>query len=254
MKLIRYCNNIKDNINYGTLDDKSGMIHELEGSYFDSFARTGNTLALEEVNLLSPVHPGKIVGVGLNYRDHAKEFGLSLPDEPMLFLKPSTTVIDPGSSIIYPEGSKRVDFEGELAIIIGSQVKGCDVDEASKYIFGYTCANDITARDLQKKDGQWSRAKSFDTFLPVGPCIETEVDPANLQVQTYVNGEEKQNSNTSEMVFNVYELVSFISSIMTLEPGDVIITGTPPGVGPLSRGDQVEVKIQNIGVLKNDVL
>ena len=254
MKLIRYCNNIKDNINYGRLDEKSGIIYELERSYFDSFAKTGNTSTLEEVNLLSPVYPSKIVGVGLNYKDHAKEFGLSLPDEPMLFLKPSTTVIDPGSSIVCPEASKRVDFEGELAIIIGNQVKGCDVDEASKYILGYTCANDITARDLQKKDSQWSRAKGFDTFLPLGPCIETEVNPGSLQLQTYVNGEEKQNSYTSEMVFDVYELVSFISNIMTLESGDVIITGTPPGVGPLNKGDQVEVKIQDIGVLKNNVI
>lgn len=199
-------------------------------------------------------NPTKIIAIGLNYHDHAKEMNVSVPEYPLIFMKPPTTVILNGESIIYPHQTKELHYEGELGIVIKEKIKDISKDEAYKFIAGYTCANDVTARDLQRIDGQWTRSKSFDTFCPLGPRIVSYVDPiAGLEIITRVNGNIKQYSNTKNMIFNVYELVSFISYIMTLMPGDVIITGTPPGVGPLVVGDTVEVEIEGIGVLKNMV-
>jgi 2-keto-4-pentenoate hydratase/2-oxohepta-3-ene-1,7-dioic acid hydratase in catechol pathway len=199
-------------------------------------------------------NPSKIIAVGLNYHDHAKEMGMAIPDHPIIFMKPSTTVIKSGDEIIYPSQSKNVHYEGELAIVIKDSVRNVSGKDVRKHIQGYTCANDVTARDLQNIDGQWTRAKSFDTFCPLGPRIVSDLDPTNLNIQTRVNGEVKQNSNTKNMIFDVFELVSFVSSVMTLLPGDVIITGTPPGVGPLKIGDTVEIEIEGIGILKNKII
>ncbi len=201
----------------------------------------------------NPTDPSKIIAVGLNYRDHAKELGMELPDYPLIFMKPSTSVIGDGDEIIYPSQSKELHYEGELAIVMGEKAKNVATAAAHRYIAGFTCANDVTARDLQRLDGQWTRAKSFDTFCPLGPRIVGDINPAALRIQTRVNGQMKQYSTTSNMIFNVYELVSFVSGIMTLLPGDVIITGTPPGVGALLPGDTVEVEIEGIGILKNTV-
>ncbi len=211
-------------------------------------------LSLSKVKLLSPVNPSKIVAVGLNYVDHAKELKMEIPDEPVIFLKPPTSVIGPEEEIIYPSQSCQVDYEAELALIIGREGRFISESQAPEYIFGYTCSNDITARDLQRKDTQWTRAKSFDTFAPLGPWIVTDLDPSNLNIELYLNGELKQSSNSRNMIFRPYQLVSFISQIMTLKPGDVIMTGTPPGVGSLNPGDVVEVKIEKIGVLKNRIV
>lgn len=201
------------------------------------------------------INPSKIVAIGLNYHDHAKEMNVSAPEYPLIFLKPPTTFIPDGESIIYPPQTRELHYEGELAIVIKDRIKNVSKDEAYRHIAGYTCANDITARDLQRIDGQWTRSKSFDTFCPLGPRIVSDVDPlAGLDIITRVNGQVKQHSNTKNMIFSVYELVSFISSIMTLMPQDVIITGTPPGVGPLFIGDTVEVEIEGIGILRNKVI
>jgi 2-keto-4-pentenoate hydratase/2-oxohepta-3-ene-1,7-dioic acid hydratase in catechol pathway len=208
---------------------------------------------LSDVRLLPPTIPSKIVAVGLNYRDHAEELNQELPEEPLLFMKPSTTVIGPEDYIVMPPASERVDYEAELGIIIGKQATRVTAESAGEYILGFTCLNDVTARDLQIKDGQWTRAKGFDTFCPIGPWIETEVDPGDLTIELYLNHERKQKSTTDNLIFDVYKLVSFISGVMTLLPGDVIATGTPSGIGPLTAGDEVEVRIQGVGSLVNRV-
>ena len=213
----------------------------------------GEVLSLEDVTLLPPSQPSKIVCVGLNYVKHAQELKMPLPDEPILFLKPPSAILAPGGQIVYPSSSIQVDYEGELAFVIGKRCRNVSADEAEKYILGYTCFNDVTARDLQRKDGQWTRAKSFDTFAPFGPWIG-KIDPSDADIKTRVNGKLVQDSNTSDLIFSVPRLVQFISSVMTLEPGDVIATGTPPGVGQLQKGDLVEVEIEGIGVLKNSVV
>jgi len=209
---------------------------------------------LDNVRLLPPCNPTKVVAVGLNYGDHARELGFPIPDEPIIFLKPSTTIIGPGDAIVYPRESSHVDYEAELGIVIKDRIRSIKPTEASEHILGYTCANDVTARDLQKKDGQWTRAKSFDTFCPIGPWIETELDPSGLLVESYLNGERKQSSRTSQLIFSIGQIVSFVSCIMTLYPGDLIITGTPAGIGPMQPGDEVEVRIEGIGSLKNTVI
>lgn len=196
----------------------------------------------------------KIICVGLNYRDHAKELGMALPEEPVIFLKPETALIGPEEPIVYPAMSRQVDYEAELAVVIGRQARHVTPDEVGRYIAGFTCFNDVTARDLQKKDGQWTRAKSFDTFAPAGREVVSGVDPGDLLIECYVNGERKQASSTRNLIFPVPELVSFISRIMTLFPGDLIATGTPPGVGPLRPGDVVEVVIEGVGRLRNPVV
>lgn len=213
---------------------------------------TGEVVSLPEVTLLAPCEPSKIVALGLNYRDHAAEFGHPIPEEPLIFMKPNTSVIGPDEDIVYPEMSRRVDYEAELAVVIGKTARNVMEADFRDYVLGYTCINDVTARDLQKKDGQFTRSKSFDTFAPLGPWIETEIsDPDNLTVETYLNGERRQQGNTGNMVFAVPTLVAFISRIMTLLPGDVIATGTPSGIGPMRPGDVVEIKVEGIGTLRN---
>lgn len=217
----------------------------------ESITPTEEVLSFSDVKFLSPTRPSKIVAVGLNYKAHAEEMGKPLPEEPLLFMKPSTAVIANKMRIFLPEMSERVDYEGELAVVIGRKCRKVTPEEAPDYILGYSCFNDVTARDLQQKDGQYTRAKSFDTFAPYGPWISTSVDPLDLKITTRVNGEVRQEGKTSDMIFSPFELVSFISQIMTLLPGDVIVTGTPPGIGPLNDGDRVEVEIEGIGTLIN---
>ncbi len=228
------------------------------GELINNAVRTGafpgRDFTLEEVQLTAPCLPSKVVAIGLNYRDHAEELGLALPDEPILFLKPSTSVIGPGDKIVLPPQSKRVDYEAELAIVISKLARDVSHAKAHEYILGYTCLNDVTARDLQTKDGQWTRAKSFDTFCPIGPWIITDIDVSNLRIELYLNGETKQESRTSNLIFGPAELVEFISGIMTLNPGDVIATGTTSGIGPMKPGDTVEVRIEGIGSLINETV
>ncbi|WP_369425057.1 fumarylacetoacetate hydrolase family protein [Methanothrix sp.] len=213
----------------------------------------GVSYELQDVKLLPPSVPTKVVCVGLNYVEHARELKMELPDEPIIFLKPPSAVVGHNDDIILPERSKRVDYEGELAVVISRRCRGISAEDADDYILGYTCFNDVTARDLQQKDGQWTRSKSFDTFAPVGPWVAqmSVEDAEELDICTRVNGETRQRSNTSDLIFGIGELVEFVSSIMTLEPGDIIATGTPPGVGRLEKGDIVEVEIYGIGVLRN---
>ena len=241
-----------DKIFWGRVEGDEVAVLKL--SPFKGLMESGETFNVNEVKVIAPVTPSKIIGVGLNYKEHAKEMGKPLPEEPLIFLKPSTAVIGPGENIFLPSISNRVDYEGELGVVIKKACKNVSVEEAAECIFGYTCFNDVTARDLQAKDVQYTRAKSFDTFAPLGPFIETDIAPDELEIKTYLNGELKQNSPTSDMIFNVYQLVSFISSVMTLLPGDVIATGTPPGVGPLSPGDRVSIEIEGIGTLTNFVV
>jgi len=197
--------------------------------------------------------PTKVVLVGLNYKDHAKELKMRLPEEPILFLKPPTSLIGHDDSIIYPAQSERVDYEAELAVVMKDTCKDLEPDEVMDYVEGFTCLNDVTARDLQRKDVQWTRAKSFDTFCPVGPEIVRDIEPNNVKIQSYLNGELRQDSNTSNFIFSVEELVSFVSKVMTLQKGDIIATGTPSGIGAMQRGDTVEIKIEGIGTLRNYV-
>jgi len=204
------------------------------------------------IRFLPPVEPTKIVCVGLNYRDHAEELGMELPEEPVLFLKPPSAVIGHDEPIELPDCG-RVDYEGELAVVIARKCKNVSRNEALSYVLGYTCFNDVTARDLQRKDGQWTRSKSFDTFAPIGPYVVCIDNPSNLKIETRVNGIVKQSSTTSNLIFDVPRLIEFVSGIMTLREGDVIATGTPSGVGPLNKGDVVEVEIEGIGVLRNYV-
>ncbi len=210
-------------------------------------------LRFENVKFLPPVKPEKIICIGLNYMDHAKELNMELPEEPIIFLKPPSAVIGHEDFIELPKQSKRVDYEGELAVIIAKRCKNVSREDALEYVLGYTCFNDVTARDLQRKDGQWTRAKSFDTFAPIGPYVACFKDASNLRIQTRVNGKVVQSSTTSNLIFDVPTLIEFVSSIMTLKRGDVIATGTPAGVGELKHGDIVEVEIENIGTLRNYV-
>ncbi|HVG25023.1 MAG TPA: fumarylacetoacetate hydrolase family protein [Thermoanaerobaculia bacterium] len=203
--------------------------------------------------LLPPVVPSKIVCIGRNYADHAKELGNEAPREPIIFLKPPSALLAPFGTIVRPPQSQRVDFEGELAVIIGREAKNVRQGDWRDFVRGFACANDVTARDLQKKDVQFTRGKGFDTFCPIGPCIEDDLDPADLRLTTRVNGEVRQDGRTSQMIFGVPFLIEFITSVMTLMPNDVILTGTPAGVGPLNSGETVEVEIEGIGVLRNAV-
>jgi 2-keto-4-pentenoate hydratase/2-oxohepta-3-ene-1,7-dioic acid hydratase in catechol pathway len=214
---------------------------------------TGNCYQPDAVTLLAPCRPSKIVAVGINYRSHAEEIRMPLPDEPLLFLKPSTAVIGPGAAIMYPAMSRRVDYEAELGVIIGAAAKNVSEKDVRRHILGYTCFNDVTARDLQGKDKQFTRSKGFDTFAPMGPWIETELDPGSVTVQAYLGGVLKQSGSTADLVFSVDRLLAFISRVMTLLPGDVIATGTPAGIGPMRVGDTVEVVVAGIGRLRNTV-
>lgn len=228
------------------------ILKELKDSPFSSLSASGRTYKISEVKILPPCCPTKIVAIGLNYRDHAEEMKKQIPSEPMLFLKPSTSIIGHEDHIVYPSHmSTRVDFEGELAVVIGKTAKKVPSNKSKDYILGYTCMNDVTARDLQSRDIQFTRAKGFDTFAPLGPVIETELDASDLRIRTYLNGVLKQDSRTSNLIFSVPELLSFISNVMTLHPGDIISTGTPSGIAPMNPGDTVEIEIEGIGKLKN---
>jgi 2-keto-4-pentenoate hydratase/2-oxohepta-3-ene-1,7-dioic acid hydratase in catechol pathway len=234
---------------------KEEFIFPLKGSVFGDFRIGDSPIPMSEVILLPPVVPSKIIAIGANYRDHAQEMGRPLPEEPLLFLKPPSAIIGPNDFIAYPRMSKRVDYEGELAVVIRKKAKGlADDAPVEGYILGYTCFNDITARDLQSKDVQFTRAKSFDTFAACGPCIVTDLDPSALHVKTFLNGKLRQSGNTRNLVFSVPYLVRFISRIMTLCPGDIISTGTPSGIGPMLPGDRVDVQIDGIGTLSNQVM
>jgi 2-keto-4-pentenoate hydratase/2-oxohepta-3-ene-1,7-dioic acid hydratase in catechol pathway len=227
----------------------------IDGHPFGDIHRTDQRWAVADVRLLSPILPSKVVCVGRNYADHAAEHGSEVPKEPLLFLKPSTSVIGPQDAIRLPAQSKRVEHEAELAVVIGaSGARRVDRASAQSTIFGYTCANDVTARDLQRSDGQWTRAKGFDSFCPLGPWIDTSVDVSDAEVRCEVNDEVRQLGRTKDMVFDVATLISYVSHIMTLLPGDVILTGTPAGVSPINSGDVVAVRIEGLGELRNPVL
>ena len=238
---------------FGIVDDDEIVV--LRGDpMFSGFDTTEERIPLADVKLLAPVIPrSKVVAVGRNYREHAAELGNEAPAEPLLFLKPNTSVIGPGDTIVRPQQSSRVDFEGELAVVIGSIAKNVSEADAASVVFGYTVANDVTARDLQEKDGQWARAKGFDTFCPLGPVIETEFEVASQGIETRVNGEVRQSGRLDEMVHSVASVIAYASAVFTLLPGDVILTGTPAGVGPIVAGDTVEVTVEGIGTLSNPV-
>ncbi|MBS3976930.1 MAG: fumarylacetoacetate hydrolase family protein [Syntrophomonadaceae bacterium] len=239
------------NEKYGILrDDK---VYVVTGDIFTRWEETGESLSFFNVNLLAPCKPSKIICIGLNYKDHAEEFNLILPEEPVVFLKPPSAVIGPGDEIIKPLQCKRLDYEAELAIVIGRKARNVDPSKAQAYIFGYACGNDVTARDRQPKDGQWTLAKSFDTFCPLGPKIVTDLDASKLAIKCYVNGHLRQNSNTAQMIFDPSFLVSYVSKVMTLFPGDIILTGTPSGVGKVEPGDRVAVEIEHLGRLENPI-
>jgi 2-keto-4-pentenoate hydratase/2-oxohepta-3-ene-1,7-dioic acid hydratase in catechol pathway len=250
MRIVRYSHD--GQMSFGVLEGEH--IAAITPHPFAPFEYSGERLSGDEVRLLAPVLPTKIIAVGQNYADHAREMGKGVPDEPIIFLKPSTAVVGPGDPIIYPTGVDRVDYEGELAVIVGKLGRRLDEADALQAVLGFTCANDVTARNLQERDGQWTRAKGFDTFCPLGPWIETDLDSSDLAVRTLVNDEQRQSSRTSMLVSGVARLLAFISGVMTLLPGDVILTGTPAGIGPLAPGDQVDVEVEGVGVLTNQVV
>lgn len=229
-------------------------INILQGDLFATHSPIGISVGLDEVKLLAPCTPTKAVCIGLNYRDHAAEMKSELPKEPLFFLKPSSALNDPDGDVCYPSISNNLHHEAELAVVIGKTAKHIKAGQAADYIFGYTCANDVTARDIQKGDGQWTRGKGFDTFMPLGPCIETELDPHTLDIKCWVNDELRQTSNTENLIFSVPYLLEFVTKVMTLYPGDVILTGTPSGVGPMQIGDMVTVEIAGIGTLQNRIV
>ncbi len=250
VRIVRF--KVANRTRYGVLE--GSHVVEYSGTPLGTFTRGRRKLPLKQVVLLPPVVPSKIVAIGLNYRDHAEEIGEPVPDEPIFVFKPVTALVGPGDPIVLPPCSTRVDYEGELAIVIRKRCRNVPVERAREYALGYTCLNDVTARDLQRKDGRCMRAKSFDTFAPLGPCIATNIDANAVQIETYVNGERRQASNTKLCVFSVEALIARISQVMTLLPGDVISTGTPAGSGPMRSGDHVEIRIEGIGTLKNSVV
>ncbi|WP_414673059.1 fumarylacetoacetate hydrolase family protein [Kribbella sp.] len=259
MRIARF--SVDDEPKYGVVetDDPEGLVGTVNVLDSDPLYRsaqfTGEKLQLADVRLLAPVIPrSKVVCVGRNYAAHAAELGNDVPKEPLIFLKPNTSVIGPRDGIVYPEQTNDLHFEGELAIVIGRIVRDLPKERVNEAIFGYTIANDVTARDLQKSDGQWARAKGFDTFCPLGPWISTELDVADLRVSTELNGEPKQDGRTSQFIFDIAEVLAYITSFTTLLPGDVVLTGTPAGVGPMLPGDQVSVSIEGIGTLTNKVI
>lgn len=251
MKIYRYKHENKTF--WGTLKEET--LFPLEGSVFGKFKIKKKGVPISKVTLLPPAKPSKIVAIGANYKNHVREMGRELPKEPLIFLKPPSAVVGPSDIIIYPRMTKRVDYEGELALILKKKAHLLgDEKEVAEYILGYTCFNDVTARDLQRKDIQFTRGKSFDTFAAVGPCFATDVDPSQLKLKTFINGKLRQSSSTKNLIFPIPFLVKFISRIMTLEPGDIITTGTPAGVGPMFPGDRVDVQIEGIGTLSNTVM
>jgi 2-keto-4-pentenoate hydratase/2-oxohepta-3-ene-1,7-dioic acid hydratase in catechol pathway len=251
MRIVRFRNRPRAPLAWGWVDgDRVGRI---DGSPFEEFRREKASLALDSVELGAPVQPGKILCIGRNYPAHAAEHGAEVPEIPLVFLKPPSAVIAPGAPVLLPPQSAQVEHEAELAVVIGEGGRWIPAEDADRHVLGFTPANDVTARDLQARDGQWTRAKGFDTFCPLGPWIDTEIDSADLLITCTVNGQMRQMASTRDMVFPVRQLVAYLSSIMTLEPGDVILTGTPAGVGPLSPGDEVTVDIEGLGRLTNPV-
>ncbi|MEV5827510.1 fumarylacetoacetate hydrolase family protein [Spirillospora sp. NPDC052242] len=251
MRIARFSTD--EGMSFGVVEENT--VAAVAAHPFGELTFTGHRYPLADVRLLAPILPSKVIAIGKNYAEHAAEMGGDAPDEPLIFAKPSTSVIGPGEAIAYPEKlSERVDHEGELALVIGRMCREVPASRAAEVILGYTCANDVTARDLQAKDGQWTRAKGFDTFCPLGPWIETEVDPADLAISTTVNGEVRQSARTSQLIHDIPKLVEYVSQVMTLLPGDVILTGTPAGVGPLEVGDEVSVTVENVGTLTNRVI
>ena len=250
MRVVRFLG--KDNNRYyGWINEKK--IGLIEGNIFGEYQRLEPSISLESIDLLPPIVPGKIICIGRNYPEHAYEQNVELPESPLIFLKPPSSVIGDSETIVIPPQSNQVEHEAELVVVIGKKGKWIAVDEANSYIFGFTIGNDVTARDLQQKDLQWTRAKGFDSFCPLGPWIETELDSADCLITCRVNGELRQMGSTREMVFSVNQIVAYLSTIMTLEPGDAIFTGTPAGIGSLIHGDIVEITIEGIGKLKNFV-
>jgi 2-keto-4-pentenoate hydratase/2-oxohepta-3-ene-1,7-dioic acid hydratase in catechol pathway len=250
MKLLRFrTKDGEEKVGWLT-EDRVGLI---DGDLFGEYRRLGPAYRLDSVKLLEPVRPAKIICIGRNFHEHAREQNVEVPDVPMLFLKPSSALLPHNGTILLPPQSQQVDHEAELVAVIGKRGRWIPMEEASRHMLGYTIGNDVTARDLQHRDGQWTRGKGFDTFCPIGPWIETELDPADVLITCKVNSELRQMASTKEMVFTVPQIVSFASSVMTLEPGDLIFTGTPAGVGPLNDGDRVEVTIEGIGTLVNQV-
>jgi 2-keto-4-pentenoate hydratase/2-oxohepta-3-ene-1,7-dioic acid hydratase in catechol pathway len=243
----------KGTASWGLVED--AQMWPLAAAPFDRVEKIGSPVAVDSVRLLPPCQPSKVIAIGLNYKDHISEFGRTeIPTEPVLFLKAVSSVIGAGEPIVIPSGVSRVDYEGEMAVVIGREGRYILEEKANDYIFGVTCLNDVTARSLQKKDGQWARAKSFDTFSPLGPYIARGISYDDLAIETRLNGRTVQSSRTSEMIFSIPKLVAFVSTVMTLFPGDVISTGTPMGVGPVQAGDVVEISLEGIGVLKNPVV
>jgi len=251
MKIVRI-RTADDDIAYGAVEPEGIQVHR--GTPFVAWEPTETVLPFAEVHLLAPVFPTKIVAVGRNYADHAAEMSRDVPAEPVIFLKPATAVIGPDAPVVIPPESSEVYHEAELAIVVGKVSHLVAAEDAGAHILGYTAGNDMTARDLQHRDGQWTRAKGFDTFCPLGPAIETELDPQGLSITCSVNGEIRQDGTTDDMVHGVAELFSFVTSVMTLLPGDVVLTGTPAGVGPVRPGDHMEVVIERIGALRNPVV
>jgi len=247
MKIVHFETEGKER--YGILEND--IIQCITEPLVDTVQEMDETFAIEKVKLLAPCVPSKIIAVGVNYKNHAAELNHQLPERPLIFLKPPTAVIGPEEKILYPGTAHQVDYEGELGVVIGKLTRHISRERARDCILGYTCFNDVTARDLQRMDVQWTRSKSFDTFAPIGPWIETELDDTNLTIETIVNGQVVQRGNTNDMVFGVPELISFISDVMTLIPGDIIATGTPGGIGPIQPGDIVEISIKPIGILRN---
>lgn len=252
MRFIRFYDRKEAAIKTGWIHDQ--WVGEIQGDMFTEYRRLEAKTPLENVKLLAPVKPGKIVGIGWNYVDHAKELDRPLPEVPTVFLKPTSAVIGSGDGIILPPVSEQVEHEGELAVVIGRQAKNVLAETAKTYIFGYTIGNDVTARDLQRKDDTWTRAKGFDTFCPLGPWIETEFEPSDAMLSCSVNSSIRQMASTRDMIFPVTSLIAYVSSIMTLEPGDVILTGTPAGTSKLEIGNSIEVAIDGIGRLVNPVV
>jgi len=235
-------------------DGAEATIAEIEGHPIGTFRLTGRELPRADVRLLAPIIPSKVVAIGKNYAEHAAEMGGDAPVAPLIFLKPSTAVTGPGDPIAYPPSSERVDYEGELAVVVGRLCRDVPVETAYDVVLGYTCANDVTARDQQRTDGQWARAKGYDTFCPLGPWISTDIEPDDLAISTTLNGEVKQAGRTSQLMHGIPTLIAYITTCMTLLPGDVILTGTPAGIGPMRVGDEVAVTIEGIGTLTNPVV
>ncbi len=249
MKFLRY--EMQGSINWGWYFE--GMIGKIDGNIFDRYRRFESNIEIQDVRLLPPVAPSKIICIGRNYASHAAEHQVEVPEIPLIFLKPPSSLIGNNEKIILPPQSKQVEHEAELGVVIGKRGRWIDPELAEEYIFGYTIANDVTARDLQRLDGQWSRGKGFDTFCPVGPYIDTEFDPSDALLTCKVNQQVRQMASTRDMVFPIERLIAFISSVMTLEPGDLILTGTPAGVGILKENDMIEIEIEDLGELKNEV-